>query len=146
MITGEYTHSLDEKGRLMIPSRMRSGIPGNVLILTRGVDECLWLFPPEEWNKFSNSVMSALSPFQEKARLIQRRFIAPAYEAELDKAGRFVIPQPLRDYAGLMKDCRILGMMRYIEVWEEEQYLQYLDQNEAKFKEATEELGSKLTF
>ena len=146
MITGEFTHSLDEKGRLMIPARMRAGITGNVIVLTRGVDTCLWLFPPQEWQEISGNLMDSISPFQEKARLIQRWIIAPAQEAEIDRAGRLVIPQTLREYAGLKKECRILGMLKYIEIWEEEAYLGYLKDNKDRFKEAAEEMADKLTF
>ena len=146
VITGEFTHSLDEKGRLMIPARMRAGITGNVMILTRGVDACLWLFPTEEWRAISAHLMDSISPFQEKARLIQRWIIAPAQEAEVDRTGRLVVPQTLREYAGLKKECRILGMLKYIEIWEDETYLTYLADNKDRFKEATEELASRLTF
>lgn len=145
MITGVFAHSLDEKGRLMIPARLRSEIDDNVMILTRSVDRCLWLFPISEWELFSASVIGSMSSLTETARLIQRRIIAPAQEAEIDRAGRFVIPQTLREFAGLKKECRILGMLKFIEIWEADAYQEYLAQNEDKFKEAAEELGRKLT-
>jgi MraZ protein len=136
---------LDEKGRLLIPARMRTEVAGNEVILTRGVENCLWLFPPEEWKTFSENLIGSTSLFQEKARLIQRRMIAPAQETEIDKAGRIVIPQTLREYADLKKDCIILGLKKYIEIWSETAYQSYLSENEAKFKEAAEELGGRIT-
>jgi MraZ protein len=145
MITGEFRCSLDEKGRLLIPARMRTEVAGNVIILTRGVENCLWLFPPEEWKTFSENLIGSTSLFQEKARLIQRRMIAPAQETEIDKAGRIVIPQTLREYADLKKDCLILGLKKYMEIWSEIAYQEYLAENEAKFKEAAEELGGRIT-
>lgn len=145
MITGEFRCSLDEKGRLLIPARIRAEVAGYVLILTRGVENCLWLFPPEEWKTFSENLIGSTSLFQEKARLIQRRMIAPAQETEIDKAGRIVIPQTLREYAALQKECLILGLKKYIEIWSETAYQSYLEQNEAKFKEAAEELGGRIT-
>ena len=145
MITGEFRCSLDEKGRLLIPARIRAEVAGYVVILTRGVENCLWLFPPEEWKTFSENLIGSTSLFQEKARLIQRRMIAPAQETEIDKAGRIVIPQTLRDYAALQKECLILGLKKYIEIWSETAYQAYLEENEAKFKEAAEELGSRIT-
>jgi MraZ protein len=145
MITGEFRCSLDEKGRLLIPARMRTEVAGNEVILTRGVENCLWLFPPEEWKTFSENLIGSTSLFQEKARLIQRRMIAPAQETEIDKAGRIVIPQTLREYADLKKDCLILGLKKYMEIWSETAYQEYLAQNEAKFKEAAEELGGRIT-
>ena len=145
MITGEFRCSLDEKGRLLIPARMRTEIAGNEVILTRGVENCLWLFPPEEWKTFSENLIGSTSVFQEKARLIQRRMIAPAQETEIDKAGRIVIPQTLREYADLKKECLILGLKKYMEIWSEVDYQAYLSENEAKFKEAAEELGRRIT-
>jgi MraZ protein len=145
MITGEFRCSLDEKGRLLIPARMRTEVAGNEVILTRGVENCLWLFPPEEWKTFSENLIGSTSLFQEKARLIQRRMIAPAQETEIDKAGRIVIPQTLREYADLRKECLILGLKKYMEIWSEAAYQDYLSENEAKFKEAAEELGGRIT-
>jgi MraZ protein len=144
MITGEFRCSLDEKGRLLIPARMRTEVLGNVVILTRGVENCLWLFPPEEWKTFSENLVGSTSLLQAQSRLIQRRLIAPAQETEIDKAGRIVIPQTLREYADLRKECLILGLKKYIEVWSETAYQAYLQENEAKFKEAAEELGGRV--
>jgi MraZ protein len=124
---------------------MRTEVAGNEVILTRGVENCLWLFPPEEWKTFSENLIGSTSLFQEKARLIQRRMIAPAQETEIDKAGRIVIPQTLREYADLKKDCLILGLKKYMEIWSETAYQSYLSENEAKFKEAAEELGGRIT-
>ncbi len=144
MITGEFRCSLDEKGRLLIPARMRTEVLGNVVILTRGVENCLWLFPPEEWKTFSENLIGSTSLLQAQSRLIQRRLIAPAQETEIDKAGRIVIPPTLREYADLTKECIILGLKKYIEVWSESGYQAYLEENEAKFKEAAEELGGRI--
>ncbi|MGA2762784.1 MAG: division/cell wall cluster transcriptional repressor MraZ [Spirochaetia bacterium] len=145
MITGEFRCSLDEKGRLLIPAKMRTEVLGNVVILTRGVENCLWLFPPEEWKTFSENLVGSTSLLQAQSRLIQRRLIAPAQETEIDKAGRIVIPQTLRDYADLKKECLILGLKKYIEVWAESAYQSYLEENEARFKEAAEELGGRIS-
>jgi MraZ protein len=120
-------------------------VAGFVVILTRGVENCLWLFPTEEWKTFSENLIGSTSLFQEKARLIQRRMIAPAQETEIDKAGRIVIPQTLREYAALQKECLILGLKKYMEIWSETAYQAYLEENEAKFKEAAEELGGRIT-
>jgi MraZ protein len=135
---------LDEKSRLLIPARMRTEVAGSVVVLTRGVENCLWLFPPDEWKTFSENLVGSTSLFQEKARLIQRRMIAPAQETEIDKAGRIVIPPTLREYASLSKECIILGLKKYMEIWSETSYQTYLTENEAKFKEAAEELGARI--
>ncbi|MBN2735471.1 MAG: division/cell wall cluster transcriptional repressor MraZ [Spirochaetales bacterium] len=140
MITGEFKCSLDDKGRLMVPVKMRNEIIGNLLILTRGVDQCLWLFPLDEWKRVSENLLNATSLFQKRARLIRRRIIAPAQEIEIDKSGRIMVPPTLRDYAGLKKDCVVLGVERSIEIWDADLYQQYCLENEDEFQEAVEEL------
>lgn len=146
MITGQFQNSLDDKGRLLIPSRIRGEITGNVLVITRGLDRCLWLFPPEHWRTLSDSLMGAASPFTRKARLLQRRIIAPAQEVELDKAGRINIPQSLQGGAGLKRDCLILGIKKYVEIWDVAEYDAYLSESEEEFQEAAEELGGLVSF
>ncbi|MCY4484339.1 MAG: division/cell wall cluster transcriptional repressor MraZ [Spirochaetaceae bacterium] len=146
MISGEYRNALDEKGRLMVPAKVRAEVVGNVMILTRGVDRCLWLFPSEEWRQLSENLIAATSPFSERARLIQRRILAPAQEVEIDRSGRIAIPSTLRGFAALKKDCTILGMVKYLEIWDEPTYTTYLEENEERFKEAAEEIGGTITF
>lgn len=142
LLTGEFKNTLDDKGRVSLPARLRSELPGTVLVLTQGVDRCLWLFPPEQWKILSRKLMEATSPFQARSRLVQRRIIAPAQEVEIDKAGRIPIPQSLREFAALSRDCVILGIDKYIELWDADQYRGYWEENEAEFKAAAEELGS----
>lgn len=142
LLTGEYRNTLDEKGRILFPTRLRNELTGNVLILTQALDHCLWLFTPEEWKNLSGKIMESASPFNAQARLVLRRLIAPAQEVEFDKAGRLSIPQSLREYANLSKDCIVLGVNRYIELWDSTEYKTYLEQTEASFNEATKELSS----
>lgn len=142
LLTGEFKNTLDEKGRLSLPARLRAELPGNILVMTQGVDRCLWLFSPEQWKILSRKLMEATSPFQARSRMVQRRIIAPAQEVEIDKAGRIAIPQSLREFAALNRECVILGIDKYIEVWDADQYRQYWDENEAEFRSAAEELGS----
>ena len=141
LLSGEYLNNLDDKGRIMIPSKLRTEIEGNSLVLTRGVDKCLWLFTVEEWKRISEEIMASTSIFQSRARLIQRRIIAPAQEIEFDKAGRINITPALRSAAELKKECVILGINNYIEIWDEEVYQKYWEENEADFQDAAEELG-----
>ena len=144
MITGEFRYSLDEKNRLMIPSRIRAEIPGNSIVLTRGGEQCLWAFTHEEWKKVCQGLVGSTSLFQEKARLMQRRIVAPAQETEVDRSGRIIIPPTLREFAGLKKECIILGIQTYLEIWDEGGYAAYLAENESRFKEAAEEIGNKI--
>ena len=145
MITGQYRNALDDKGRLLVPSKLRSEVPGNTLVITSGIDRCLWLFPPEEWKQLSDKLMEAASPFSRRARLLQRRIIAPAQEVELDKTGRILIPPSLKETAGLKKECILHGIKKYIEIWDVDEYKAYLDENENEFQEAAEELGGSVS-
>ena len=141
-MTGEYRNTLDEKGRIMFPVRLRSELSGSTLILTRGIDRCLWLFSPEQWKILSDKVMESASVFQSQSRSVLRRLIAPAQEVEIDKAGRVSIPQSLREFAGLGKDCVFLGINKYFEFVDSKEYDTYVGESESDFKEATEGLGS----
>lgn len=143
LLTGEYKNTLDDKGRILFPSKIRSVLTSNVLIVTQAiVDHCLWLFTPEEWENISAKVMDNASPFSSRNRLVMRTFISPAQEVEFDKSGRISIPQSLREYASLSKDCVLLGVNKYLELWDESSYNTYLSENEANLLEASEELNS----
>ena len=142
LLTGEYRNTLDEKGRILFPTKLRNGMADNVLVVTQAFDRCLWLFTPEEWENISSKLMENASPFNEKNRLVLRRFIAPAQEIEFDKSGRLSIPQSLREYASLSKDCVILGVNKYMELWDAESYKAYLTESEDSFRSAAEELNA----
>ncbi len=142
LLTGEYRNTLDEKGRILFPSKLRSELTGNVLVATQSMDRCLWLFTPEGWKELSSRLMESASPFNERNRLVLRRFIAPAQEIEFDRSGRLSVPQSLREYASLSKECVILGVDKYIELWDSALYRAYLAETEDSFREAAEELKS----
>ena len=146
MVNGEYKNSLDDKGRFLIPSRIRNGIDGNILIITRSVDRCLWIFTPEEWSKISQLIMGTSSMFSKRTRSMQRRIIAPAQECEIDKSGRITIPPTLREYAALgsKKEAIILGVQNYMELWDVDSYNNYLIDSEDDFLEAAEDLDKLL--
>jgi len=144
--TGEFHIALDDKGRLLIPSRIRNELRGNSVVVTRAIDRCLWLFPPDEWREFSAKLMSASSPFSRRGRLLQRRVIAPAQEVELDKAGRLNVPKSLQETAELEKDCTLLVMERYMEIWDAAAYRTYESESEEELQEAAEELGGLVSF
>ncbi len=143
LLTGEYRNTLDEKGRILFPARLRSELSGNnILIVTQALDRCLWLYTPEEWKNLSSKIMDSASPFNSQNRLVLRRLIAPAQEVEFDKSGRISIPQSLREYAQLSKDCVILGVNRYMELWDAETYAAYLKETEESFMQAAEGLSN----
>ncbi len=141
LLTGEYNNTMDEKGRLAFPSKLRTELNQNVLIVTASyMDHCLQLFTTEEWEIIKGRLMASASPFNKKNLNVLRRFIAPAQEVEFDKAGRLSIPQSLREYAGLSKDCTILGIDRFMEVWDSDKYREYLANSEEEFSDAADEL------
>ncbi|MDH7483338.1 MAG: division/cell wall cluster transcriptional repressor MraZ [Spirochaetales bacterium] len=143
LLTGEFRNTLDEKGRISLPARLRAELPGSI-VLTQGADTCLWLFPPQEWEDLSRKILASTNPFQTTSRLVQRRILAPAQEVEIDKLGRISIPQSLREYAGLSRECVILGIGRSIEIWDQHTYQKYLAENQDAFMAAAEELGGLL--
>ncbi len=140
-ITGEYNNTLDEKGRIAFPAKIRSDLPESRLIVTRGIEKCLLAFTPAEWGVLSTKVRESASLFKKQSRSVSRRLIAPAQDIDLDKAGRLSIPQSLREYAGLEKDCVILGLGNYFEIWDAKEYESYLEESEPDFLEAAEALG-----
>ena len=145
LLTGHNRNTLDEKCRIFFPAKLRTELSAESLIVTQGIDRCLWLYTPDEWTVFSSKIMESASPFNEKNRSVIRRIIAPAQEVEFDKAGRLSIPQTLREFARLSKDCVILGNIKYFELWDAESYNKYLEESEASFRDAAEEL-SAITF
>ncbi|MCI1208945.1 MAG: division/cell wall cluster transcriptional repressor MraZ [Treponema sp.] len=142
LLTGEYRNTLDEKGRILFPAKLRNELTDNILIVTQALDHCLWLFTPGEWQNLSSKIMESASPFNMKNRLVLRRLIAPAQELEFDRSGRISIPQSLREYASLDKDCILLGINKYIELWDSASYKTYLEESDKSFREAAEDLST----
>ena len=120
---GEYQHSLDAKGRMIVPSKFREGL-GEKFILTKGLDECLFAYSLEEWSNLEQKLKTL--PFTDKdVRAFVRFFFAGATECELDKQGRILIPQNLRDYAKLEKELYIIGVSTRVEIWEKNKWEEY---------------------
>lgn len=115
MFMGQYEHSIDTKGRIIIPVKYREDL-GNVFVVTRGLDGCLFLYPPEEWQNFVEKLKEL--PSNQSTRKIQRQFLSKAMEVTLDKQGRILIPALLREVAALEKEVVFVGMMNRIEVWD----------------------------
>ena len=120
MLIGEYEHSLDAKGRLIMPSKLRDDI-GEKFIITKGLDGCLFAFSIEEWKNFEQKLRSL--PISNKdARAFSRFFFAGAMDCEIDKQGRFLISCNLREFAGLTKEVVIVGMDSRIEIWSKDKW------------------------
>ncbi|OBR64995.1 cell division/cell wall cluster transcriptional repressor MraZ [Paenibacillus oryzae] len=139
MFLGEYQHSIDEKGRLIIPSKFREAL-GPTFIATRGLDNCLFVYPMSEWSVLEQKLKS-LPLMKSDARAFTRFFFSGATECELDKQGRVNIPAHLRDYAKLDKDCMVLGVSGRMEIWSKSLWDGYYEQSEQKFNEIAETLS-----
>jgi MraZ protein len=135
-----YLSTLDDKGRISLPTRLRGLFTENKLILTKGDSLGIWLFLPEEWEQFSRDISASASSFEEST-LIQHQFIIPMVEQEIDKAGRIVVPPSLRDFAGLNRDCKILEARRHFEIWDSGHYEAYLKANSDKLKALMTRMG-----
>ena len=120
MFMGEYSHSIDAKGRLIIPSKFREQL-GEEFVLTKGLDGCLFVFPNDEWKSFEEK-LRALPLTNKSARTFSRFFVAGAASCELDKQGRILVPATLREFAGLEKDVVLTGNINRIEIWSKEKW------------------------
>lgn len=117
MFMGEYNHSIDVKGRIMIPSKFRESL-GEGFVVTKGIDKgCLWVFPACEWEAFYEKLRS-LPVANKDAREFVRHFMAGAMNAEFDKQGRILLAQNLRDYANLSTNATLVGTGPRIEIWD----------------------------
>lgn len=117
---GEFNHSIDAKGRIIVPSKFREKL-GDRFIVTKGLDGCLWVFSTSEWEDFSGKLTS-LPVARKDARNFARFFLAGATEAETDKMGRILLPQVLRDYANLDKEAVLTGAGNRVEIWNKEKW------------------------
>ena len=116
MFSGEYNHSIDEKGRLIIPSKFRFEL-GEKFILTRGLDGCICIYPMSEWDALEEK-LRGLPLTNKNSRLVTRFLVGGAVTCELDKQGRILMPGPLREHAGLTKDVVLAGTLERIEIWD----------------------------
>jgi MraZ protein len=135
---GEYQHTLDEKGRIIVPVKFRDGL-GSSFVLTRGIDKCLFVYPMSEWETLE-SKLKALPFTRADARSFVRFFFSGATECELDKQGRVVIPSVLRDYAELSRDCVVLGVSNRVEIWSQPIWESYAEAAAGSFAEIAEKL------
>ena len=115
MFIGEYNHTIDTKGRLIVPSKFREAL-GDEFVVTKGLDGCLFVYPMEEWTAFTDKLKD-LPLTKKDARQFSRFFLAGAASCEVDKQGRILIPSVLREFAGLEKDAVLVGVSSRIEIW-----------------------------
>lgn len=125
MFKSEYNHTIDVKGRIIIPSKFRE-VLGDEFVITKGLDGCLFIYSNEEWNRFEEK-LNQLPISNKSARQFTRFFLAGAAVCEVDKQGRINIPQMLRDFAELTKDVVVIGVGSRIEIWSREKWIEYND-------------------
>ncbi len=137
MFMGEYHHNIDEKGRIVLPGKFRED--RTKIVVTRGLEKCLYLYTTEDWQKVVTKLDTL--PFTKKdARTFMRSFFAGASVCEFDKMGRINITSPLVSYAGLTKECVIIGVNDRIEIWDEKAYNAYMAENASKLEDIAENL------
>ena len=139
MFIGEYQHSLDNKGRIIIPSKFREDL-GDVFIMTKGLDNCLFVYPKNEW-KVLEDKLKLLPLTRKDARAFVRFFFAGATECELDKQGRILIPSNLREHGKLEKDAVIIGVSNRVEVWSKEEWQLYNDDDDLSYENIAEKMA-----
>ena len=139
MFMGEYSHTIDTKGRLIIPSKFRESL-GEGFVITKGLDGCLFAYDNQEWNAFEEK-LRALPLSRKDNRQFARFFLAGAAEVEVDKQGRILIPSNLREFAGLLKDVVLVGVASRVEIWSKEKW----DSLQEEDDEAVEDIAERMS-
>jgi len=138
MFMGEFQHSIDDKGRLIIPAKFREAL-GASFVITRGLDQCLFVYPRSEWEILETKLKTL--PFtRSDARAFTRFFFSGATECDLDKQGRANIPSNLREYAKLNRECVVIGVSSRVEIWDKQAWDTYCAQSADSFAELAEKL------
>lgn len=139
MFIGEYNHSVDAKGRMNVPAKFREDL-GERFYITKGLDDCLFMFPESEWRVFEEK-LKALPLTNRNARAFVRLFFAGATECTLDKQGRVNIPQPLRDHGQIEKDVIVIGVGTRVELWSETNWTAYNDPDNISYDDIAEQMA-----
>ena len=140
MFMGEYNHTIDAKGRLIVPAKFRE-ILGDNFIVTKGLDGCLFVYPNDEWTRFEEKLKS-LPLTNKNARQFTRFFLAGAAACEVDKQGRILLPQVLRESASLEKDVVLVGVASRIEIWSRERWDESMNTYDGDMDEVAENMES----
>lgn len=135
---GEYHHTIDLKGRMIVPAKFRDGL-GQAFVLTRGLDQCLFGYPMSEWQIIEEK-LKILPLTKKDARAFTRFFFSGATECEIDKQGRINIATPLLQYAKLEKECVVIGVSNRIELWSKSIWENYVAEQENSFEEIAENM------
>jgi len=142
MFYGEYSHSIDRKGRLILPAKFREAAKGNFIekfFVTRGLDKCLFMFAEEEW-KTQEQRFKSVSFTKQESRIFNRLYFSGAVEVLPDRQGRVLLPQYLKDFAEIKKDIVIVGVSNRIEIWSKEKWQEFYGSWRQSFEEIAEKL------
>ena len=139
MFIGEYKHNLDNKGRMAVPSKFRKMLKGGAVV-TRGLDNCLFLYPKKEWQVIAKR-LSELPISQSRARAFARLMLAGAMDVDLDNQGRINLPEYLRKFSGLKKKTIVAGLYDRLEIWDEESWDKFKTGAEKESSNIAESLG-----
>lgn len=138
MFIGEYQHTIDQKGRLAVPAKFRTKLASGAVV-TRGLDDCLFLYPKDEWEKLATR-LSELPISQKDSRAFVRLMLAGAMDLEIDRQGRINLPQYLREYAGVKNEVVVAGLYSRIEIWNRSNWDKYRREAEKKSNEIAEHM------
>jgi len=142
MFYGEYEHSLDKKGRVILPAKFREIAKSNYIekfFITRGLDSCLFMFTEEEW-KTQETRFKSVSFTKSQSRKFNRLYFAGAQEVIFDRQGRILIPKYLKDFAGIKRDVMIIGVSNRIEIWDLEKWREFYNSEKSSFEKVAEDL------
>jgi MraZ protein len=142
MLLGEYEHTLDEKNRLTLPAKFREAF-GDGVVVTRGMDGCLFVFTREAWGEFVRVRLEGLNPFSKEARQMSRFMFAGAAEAELDRQGRVMLPPALIQHAGLGREVVVAGVRDHVEIWDRAAWREQLKDVEGSVELVAERLAAR---
>jgi MraZ protein len=142
MLLGEFEHTIDDKNRLTLPAKFRQPLSGG-LVITRGMDGCLYCYPQAEWEGLVESRLAGLDPLSKEGRMMHRFFFAGASEAEPDKQGRVMLPTTLAKNAGIGREVVVAGVRDHLEIWDRAAWNNHVKEFEGSAEDVAERLASQ---
>jgi MraZ protein len=142
MLLGAHEHTLDDKNRLTLPAKFRAAFAGG-LVVTRGMDGCLYAYRREDWDSLVEGRLATLDPLSMEGRRMQRFFFSGASEVEPDRQGRVMIPAALIEHAGLGREVVVAGVLDHLEIWDRAKWRQELNEVEGSAEDVAERLATK---
>lgn len=142
MFLGEYEHTLDDKNRLTLPARFRDSFAAG-LVLTAGMDGCLYVYPRAEWERLVASRLATLDPLSRGDRMVQRHFFASAAEARPDRQGRVMVPALLAQRAHLSREVVVVGVYDHLEIWDRKAWRAQVEELEGRVEDVADRLAAK---